>query len=90
MCSRVAMSRFAFQVIMVALAFVLQGVWPLPHSLIDRGIDLGLGGSQWVDIWTAMPQLTEPANLPPVPFVRLTCFSLIVSLCLLTTIPEPE
>ncbi|RAK95711.1 SGNH/GDSL hydrolase family protein [Aspergillus ibericus CBS 121593] len=22
----------------------------------------------WVDIWTAMPQLTESANLPPVPF----------------------
>lgn len=25
--------------------------------------------SRWVDIWTSMPQLTEPANLPPVPFV---------------------
>ncbi|PYH86406.1 extracellular GDSL-like lipase/acylhydrolase [Aspergillus uvarum CBS 121591] len=24
--------------------------------------------SHWVDIWTAMPQLTEPANLPPQPF----------------------
>ncbi|GAT21061.1 extracellular GDSL-like lipase/acylhydrolase [Aspergillus luchuensis] len=24
--------------------------------------------SQWVDIWTTMPQLTEPANLPPAPF----------------------
>jgi hypothetical protein len=26
--------------------------------------------SHWVNIWTAMPQLVEPANLPPVPFVR--------------------
>lgn len=24
--------------------------------------------SHWVDIWTAMPQLTESANLPPPPF----------------------
>ncbi|RDW87332.1 hypothetical protein BP5796_03026 [Coleophoma crateriformis] len=24
--------------------------------------------SHWVDIWTSMPQLTEPANLPPAPF----------------------
>lgn len=23
----------------------------------------------WVDIWASMPQLTEPANLPPTPFV---------------------
>lgn len=27
-------------------------------------------GWHWVDTWTAMPQLTEPANLPPPPFVR--------------------
>lgn len=26
--------------------------------------------SHWVNIWTAMPQLVEPANLPPAPFVR--------------------
>lgn len=25
----------------------------------------------WVDIWTSMPQLTEAANLPNPPFVRL-------------------
>lgn len=24
----------------------------------------------WVDTWTSMPQLTEPANLPAPPFVR--------------------
>jgi len=24
----------------------------------------------WVDTWGSMPQLTEPANLPPPPFVR--------------------
>jgi hypothetical protein len=26
--------------------------------------------SHWVNIWTTMPQLVEPANLPPAPFVR--------------------
>jgi hypothetical protein len=25
----------------------------------------------WVDTWGTMPQLTEPANLPPPPFVGL-------------------
>jgi hypothetical protein len=25
---------------------------------------------QWVNTWATMPQLTEPANLPPVPYVR--------------------
>ncbi|MET7700072.1 MULTISPECIES: SGNH/GDSL hydrolase family protein [unclassified Streptomyces] len=25
-------------------------------------------GRSWVNTWTAMPQLTEPANLPPAPF----------------------
>ncbi len=26
--------------------------------------------SHWVDTWVAMPQLTEPANLPPAPFTQ--------------------
>ena len=30
----------------------------------------GVLAIHWVDTWTAMPQLTEPANLPPPPFVR--------------------
>ncbi len=25
----------------------------------------------WVDTWATMPQLTEPANLPPAPYVSL-------------------
>ena len=24
----------------------------------------------WIDTWVSMPQLTEPANLPPAPYVR--------------------
>ena len=27
-------------------------------------------GSHWVNTWTAMPQLTEPGNLPPAPFTE--------------------
>lgn len=26
----------------------------------------------WVDIWGTMPQLVEPGNLPPTPFVSVT------------------
>jgi lysophospholipase L1-like esterase len=28
------------------------------------------GASHWVDTWVSMPQLTEPANLPPPPFTQ--------------------
>lgn len=28
------------------------------------------GGQDWVNTWTSMPQLTEPANLPPAPFTQ--------------------
>ncbi|OCL14528.1 extracellular GDSL-like lipase/acylhydrolase [Glonium stellatum] len=34
------------------------------YSLIKPSIPDG----HWIDTWTSMPQLTEPANLPPVPF----------------------
>jgi lysophospholipase L1-like esterase len=27
-------------------------------------------GAHWVNTWTAMPQLTEPANMPPPPFTQ--------------------
>ena len=27
-------------------------------------------GAAWVDTWTAMPQLTEPDNMPPAPFTQ--------------------
>lgn len=30
----------------------------------------------WVDAWASMPQLTEPANLPPAPFVRVVSYLL--------------
>ncbi|MEU8242945.1 SGNH/GDSL hydrolase family protein [Actinoplanes missouriensis] len=36
--------------------------------LLTRGRDLL---SRWTHTWTAMPQLTEPHNMPPTPFERL-------------------
>lgn len=37
---------------------------PLPRSDNDN---------HWITAWTAMPQLTEPANLPSGIFVWMTC-----------------
>jgi hypothetical protein len=36
-----------------------------------RGIRPNPSNGHWVDAWASMPQLTEPANLPPAPFVCL-------------------
>ncbi|MFJ7996361.1 SGNH/GDSL hydrolase family protein [Streptomyces sp. NPDC096310] len=30
----------------------------------------GTAGAHWVNTWTAMPQLTEPADLPPAPYTQ--------------------
>ncbi|KAK1754829.1 SGNH hydrolase-type esterase domain-containing protein [Echria macrotheca] len=43
------------------------------RALIVGGLLLGSSvvaecGKHWVSIWTSMPQLVEPANLPPAPF----------------------
>ncbi|KAJ7065042.1 SGNH hydrolase-type esterase domain-containing protein [Mycena amicta] len=37
-------------------------------TLVLVGDARGAAGSQWINTWTSMPQLTEPANLPPPPF----------------------
>ncbi|GAE00179.1 extracellular GDSL-like lipase/acylhydrolase [Paecilomyces variotii No. 5] len=50
-------------------ALVLSSVADgFPLGLFDRGNDHASSDSHWVDIWTSMPQLTEPANLPAPPF----------------------
>jgi hypothetical protein len=30
-------------------------------------------GSHWINTWTSMPQLVESGNMPPSPFVRVSC-----------------
>ncbi|CZT15042.1 related to lysophospholipase L1 and related esterases [Ramularia collo-cygni] len=37
-------------------------------KLLSRDNEHGPFEGHWVDAWAAMPQLTEPANLPPPPF----------------------
>ncbi|MGW7520522.1 SGNH/GDSL hydrolase family protein [Streptomyces sp. NPDC054796] len=34
------------------------------------GTGAGVGARHWVNTWTAMPQLTEPGNMPPPPFTQ--------------------
>ncbi|KKA18560.1 Lysophospholipase L1-like esterase [Rasamsonia emersonii CBS 393.64] len=66
---------------LVLLLGLFQCVNASPSSFTDRGTAdanasvvsinnarLKKSGWHWVDTWTAMPQLTEPANLPPPPF----------------------
>ncbi|MBM2619806.1 SGNH/GDSL hydrolase family protein [Actinoplanes sp. LDG1-06] len=46
------------------------GAAVVPASLPLRPSDLSLRPSEkrWIHTWTAMPQLTEPSNMPPAPF----------------------
>lgn len=42
----------------------------LALALLGAPPALGSGKADWVHTWTAMPQLTEPHNLPPAPFTQ--------------------
>jgi hypothetical protein len=57
-----------------ALLLLLQfgTVWSLPLDISLGGNAGSSRGSHWVDIWTTMPQLVEPYNLPPAPYVSLS------------------
>ncbi|KAF8079308.1 SGNH hydrolase-type esterase domain-containing protein [Lyophyllum atratum] len=37
-------------------------------ALVDASIEVPISNGHWIDTWTAMPQLTEPANLPAPPY----------------------
>ncbi|KAI1431090.1 SGNH hydrolase-type esterase domain-containing protein [Xylaria sp. CBS 124048] len=41
---------------------------PLDFERVERANMPKKGGQHWVATWTSMPQLVEPANLPPAPF----------------------
>ncbi|KAF7118897.1 hypothetical protein CNMCM5793_008533 [Aspergillus hiratsukae] len=54
-----------------ALLLLLQfsNVWSFPLELSLSSRDAASSRrSHWVDIWTTMPQLVEPYNLPPAPY----------------------
>ncbi|RDH35054.1 SGNH hydrolase [Aspergillus welwitschiae] len=50
------------------LLFLLSLTLPILSTPLPSSQSESRSQSHWVDIWTAMPQLTEPANLPPAPF----------------------
>ncbi|KAB8264183.1 SGNH hydrolase-type esterase domain-containing protein [Aspergillus pseudonomiae] len=55
----------------LSLFLLLRIVWSYPlGSAIGRRNNVSFlnPDTHWVSIWTAMPQLTEPANLPPPPY----------------------
>lgn len=63
-------------VVAVLLSFVPlcdSTVVPREHrsSVKNAARQAPISDGHWVDTWTAMPQLTEPANLPPPPFVSV-------------------
>ncbi|MFJ9893434.1 SGNH/GDSL hydrolase family protein [Streptomyces sp. NPDC091280] len=57
---------------LAATATALPALSPLPSLVAANSAHAEGGstsaGSHWVNTWTAMPQLTEPGNLPPAPF----------------------
>ncbi|MBQ0849485.1 SGNH/GDSL hydrolase family protein [Streptomyces sp. BH-SS-21] len=58
-------------VLVLALAVSASAVVALVEGArsADRGV-AGAGARHWVNTWTAMPQLTEPGNMPPPPFTE--------------------
>jgi hypothetical protein len=38
-------------------------------TVAKRAVRPNPSNGHWIDTWASMPQLTEPANLPPAPFV---------------------
>jgi hypothetical protein len=39
------------------------------QTIARRAVRPNPPNGHWIDTWASMPQLTEPANLPPAPFV---------------------
>ncbi|KAL1968399.1 hypothetical protein VTN77DRAFT_1928 [Rasamsonia byssochlamydoides] len=72
-------ATFLFPLLLLVSLFQGQTVHAAPSGIVNTRDDsngivtintsrLNKSGWHWVDTWTAMPQLTEPANLPPPPF----------------------
>jgi hypothetical protein len=61
-------------VLLVSAAVPVQGAVVDEKREYKTGIRPYPSNGHWVDAWASMPQLTEPANLPPAPFVRNPSF----------------
>jgi hypothetical protein len=53
--------RFAFAVLLI--------LSPAADGLAIGSHDKRQDGYHWINTWTSMPQLVEPNNMPPSPFV---------------------
>lgn len=47
------------------------------------GAKVSRDDTNWITVWGSMPQLTEPGNLPPAPFVSSTVTIVITRLPLI-------
>lgn len=58
------------------LLFLIAAVWLAVLKVTNaaaievESLEKRQDGNKWVSSWTSMPQLVEPNNLPPQPFVR--------------------
>lgn len=59
-----------FQLAVSFLALLIASPLVSGQQLEGRGVDKKSKDGHWIDTWGTMPQLTEPANLPPAPYVR--------------------
>jgi hypothetical protein len=56
----------------LAAAFATLAVLsPRAHGRAIETVEARQEGFHWVNTWTSMPQLVEPGNMPPAPFVLL-------------------
>jgi hypothetical protein len=65
--SKMIFSRAA--VLLVGAITVVYGDSLEKGNVAKRAIRPNPSNGHWIDAWASMPQLTEPANLPPAPFV---------------------
>ena len=61
------MTRLPAIVAAAALTLAVAAAAPL---IRPATIPAGPAAEHWVDTWVAMPQLTEPGNMPPAPFTQ--------------------
>jgi hypothetical protein len=62
-------SRLAVLLVGVAVSVHGHAIEIQKRTSDKQAIRPNPSNGHWVDAWASMPQLTEPANLPPAPFV---------------------
>lgn len=55
--------------LLVGVISSVQGEATINKHVAKRATRPNPANGHWIDAWASMPQLTEPANLPPAPFV---------------------